>query len=351
MYLQQFDAIVKEKCKQHKPMKIHNTSSLFSREAAIKFRNDEPKYEPQASGNLVGSQPGASYVGYQSGFKSAIGRDEIEILKKEVVTYQQQINDLLEEAHLDNLAHSNEFFRQRYEIQRLEHILQQQEQRHTDELQQRDYEQTAQLVHERMKNRREIGLLQIAKEEKQAQLAQIMRKLNESYDVLFNVQVANALSNQINKHTLVSIYRGLLNKNIGSIPIDYTLKPDSSKEDYAIAIHEFLDNNNILGNFIKKENGQVDLEALINLHELSAEYFTPHQRDYALEYLQYTGDLNEYSEPDQSDVPELESDIEGDTEDMAAPPTPVAQHTSIVHPMYNDSPLSATDEVLTVPIN
>ena len=71
MYLQQFDTIVKEKCKQHKPMKIHNTSSLFSREAAIKFRNDSAKYEPQASGNLVGSQPGASYVGYQSGFRSA----------------------------------------------------------------------------------------------------------------------------------------------------------------------------------------------------------------------------------------------------------------------------------------
>jgi len=71
MYLQQFDAIVKQKCKQHKPMKMHNTSSLFSRESAISFRNDDVKYEPQASGNLVGSQPGASYVGYQSGFRSA----------------------------------------------------------------------------------------------------------------------------------------------------------------------------------------------------------------------------------------------------------------------------------------
>lgn len=252
MYLQQFDAIVKEKCKQHKPMKIHNTSSLFSREAAIKFRNDSAKYEPQASGNLVGSQPGASYVGYQSGFKSAIGRDEIEINNREIKRFSEELEILI----IENEALRQELLRQEGLASMTGAI--------------------ASARRQRIAEARHRG--QVYSDEAVATINQQgdrMQHLKNNIKQLISANVkanVRAELSSLKSDEIQAIYNKLKDKFPDSYQLDQI--PQSGyvqKSIYANIITEFLSDNNMINNLVTSgedyENIQVSISALTSSND------------------------------------------------------------------------------------
>ncbi len=239
MYLETYDRVVREKCKQHKSIVMNNRSILFDSPATrfsdiYNVETPKPQFVPS----------------YNSGFSqtSSVAMNEIDVYNHELKKLR---NELIEMTTFNNTL--KEQIRQQHSELGFEQMLasiQSARRQRINEARNRDAQFTDDTLAfiETQSNRFKI----------------IEARYKEVLDQKIRFQVKDELKN-LNRDTLLEIYRRIDNRGVET-PIP-RIAQSSKKDEISHVIVEYLMVNNMIGNILSGQDENIE----VNLHLLTSE--------------------------------------------------------------------------------